>query len=330
MRIDIKYTIEFTELKAIEISRGHYFNSLSHFYESLHIETGYSINKLKNTFSERIFFKDNQVVFKEKPEYEEPKGLPNYILNTRRIKNGTYWLKDREYQILLYLNRLACYVQGLNEENDKNSPIYVSIKGISKEIGCSFWEARYSLVKLSLYFENFRVWEDNFEERFHPESCSFTTHLPSRKEWKKIIEAKIVEMTGLDSLKIEKPYYVNKGDMKLLRQLWEKGVKRSIAAHAKLKGFIEEQNQRLIKGAEIWREIKEDFQETWEIARGKFSLFLAELNELKIISDLEEHRIFKSVNPYDDPGGLEQRILDCINILKEKYPSLPNNLSVSW
>lgn len=331
MKKEFIQATEFIELTAYRVAKGHYFNSLSHFYEDLQVETGYSVNGLKSIFKKKIVFKNNQITFKEKLEYyEETKSLPNYILNTRKIQDGLYWLKEREYQILIYLDKFKKYIENQNIKNNINSPLYVSIETIEKDLEYTHDEIKYSLKKLKLYFENLRVKEDDYDQRIHKKSRSHTTHLPPRKEWKTIIEAKIVEMTGLDSLKIEKPYYVDEEDMKRLKQLWKKGVERSIRAHAKLKGFIEGQNQKLKKGAEAWQEIKQEAHKSWEKARGKFQIFLCELSEMGIISEIEERKLFKSTNPYNDLENLEQRILVCLRKIRLFYPSIPDNLIVSW
>lgn len=214
--------------KAFEISQDCYYNSVTHFYGNIQIETGYSINtikkELKPLFQNKTFeFKDNQILVKIN-ENLDCFDLPSYILNTRKIKIGSYWLKEREYKILLYIESLKGYVENINKERGTRSPIYVSLKGIVRALGCTYSEARNSMHKIELYFETFWLYEDNFKERIHPKSRSLTIKLPAKEYWQKTIEAKVMEMTGTSNLEIKKPHYIKEGNTREIELLREERI----------------------------------------------------------------------------------------------------------
>lgn len=305
--------------KALQISKVSYFNSEKHFYEDLHIETGYSVNTLKKELKPHFTFENDRMVGKSVSGvcYN---NLPNFILSTRKIKDGSYWLKEREYQVLVWLDSLRMKVAEINEKRETNSPIYASVKGIARTLNCTYSEAINSMHKLELYFEGFWVYEDNFDQRIHPNSCSLTIKLPPRKEWKKIIEAKVMELTGLTNLTIDKPYYVGKEDMKILKKKWQAGVRQTIWFYSKIKARNRKQNARLMED----KEKKQEEKAQWIIFYEKILNFFSTLIEIGEISEVTERQELKLLRIHD-PEDREQRLATGLSNLQIKYPAPLNN-----
>lgn len=304
---------------ANKFSQNNYFNSESHFYESLSLRTGVSVNFLKRKFKPLIkegFYTFENYQFKQLKFIEglENSTVPLFILATHKIKDGFFHLKEREYRILLHLDKLKKNIDYYNNLNGTNSPLYPSCNYLAEELGYTYDQVRHSMNKLDHYFEGFRVIEEE-EERIH-ESITYTINLPERKNWKPLIEAKVMEMTGLTNLKDEtgELFLVDKGSMKILRQWWKKGVRISLRYYCKMKGDIQEQAERIQKGLEAWRRIKKD----WRLLLKDIVLYLESLVDLGVISEVISTREIRALDVHNPEGAGERLELGLAN-LQLKY-----------
>lgn len=193
-------------IHSIETSRG-FFNSENHLISLLHEYIGLSFKRTREIYFDlkkegMISFENQQV--KCNDDYDWGKGFtPNYILATLKIQDKSYWLRDREYEIICFLsdkrNKLH-YVFENTQIKEADEILYLCADSIASELGYSANQVRLSLKKINNFFKDFWVKATQEErlKRIHRSSRSKTINLPNRKEWKRIIEDKVLEMTQLD------------------------------------------------------------------------------------------------------------------------------------
>lgn len=249
-----------------------YFNSKNNFIEILSVYSGYSNIKVMGLFKELekqnlIKFENQQVLLKSGVCSEEALHIPSYILSTQKVQDQNYHLRAREWEILLYLNNKKnlihfVFESNSNELKDSEAVLYVCIETIAKHLGYSKDQVRLSIEKISRYFENFweRPSEENKKKRFHKESNSGVFNLPERKEWKTIIENKVLKMTSLKKKDLVLPVIIDKKRLAEIDKKSKKAPWINIANYGKMLTRNKQQSVELWEGRRKLEEIRLQFR----------------------------------------------------------------------
>lgn len=247
------------------INKETYFNSENHFITTTSSYLGLSPKRTRlyyNQFKEEgLLSFDNQQV-KSSSKTEEVL-TPQYILATQKIQDKRYWLRQREYEILCYLSNKKNQLHYVfSKENIKRADevLYLCSETIATDTGYTIDQVRYSMNKISLYFEDF--WKDpskfDLKGRYHKRSHSKTITLPKRKQWKYIIEAKVLEMTNLSKSDLVPPVLIDKAKKKQFDK--KKEVWGTLVAYSNMLTHNKKQAVRLKEGKDKFQELKAAFR----------------------------------------------------------------------
>lgn len=270
------------------INKETYFNSENHFIIATSAYLGLSPKCTKlyyNQFKEEgILSFDNQQV-KSSLEVEEI-VVPQYILSTQKIKDKGYWLRQREYEILCYLdnkrNQLH-YIFSNEEIKGINETLYLCAETIAKDLEYTVDQIRTSLRKINFWFEGFWKNPNKFEsrKRYHKNSRSKTISLPKRKLWKRIIEDKVLEITGLFSSDLVLPVLIDKVKKKQFDK--KKESYGTLVTYSNVLTHNKKQIARLKEGDTKLKEIKAEFMLACIKTEGYLEITEEDIEEVRLL-----------------------------------------------